>query len=250
MTTVIERSVAPGIHRVDHAYVNWYVIEDGDELTIVDAGLPRAWGALDRLLRLLGRPLSAVSAVVLTHAHFDHVGFARRMRERGVPVLVHEGDANLLEHPFRYDHEAPRSRYLSVGLARIMATMAAAGAPSIRGLKPSHTFADGDILDVPGRPRVVFTPGHTYGHSSLHLPEAGAVVTGDALVTFDIYTQQAGPRIVAAAATASIEQALRSLDRLAEIDAGAANVLLPGHGDPWTGHVDEAIRRAHEAGPA
>ncbi|MFL6041661.1 MAG: MBL fold metallo-hydrolase [Gaiellales bacterium] len=53
-------------------------------------------GALTRLLSSLGRPLSAISALVLTHAHFDHVGFAARLRTRGTPVLVHRDDAQLL----------------------------------------------------------------------------------------------------------------------------------------------------------
>jgi glyoxylase-like metal-dependent hydrolase (beta-lactamase superfamily II) len=249
MTVVIERSVAPHVHRVDHAYVNWYAIEDGDELTVVDAGLPRSWEALGRLLRLLGRPLSAVSAVVLTHAHFDHVGFARRLHERGVPVLVHERDAELLTHPFRYEHEAPLTRYLSLGLGRILASMTAAGAPATRGLPATATYKDGDVLDVPGHPRAIFTPGHTHGHCSLEVPDAGALIAGDALVTYDIYTQTPGPRIVAAGATASVDEALRSLGRLADVD-GSADTLLPGHGDPWRGSLAAAVEQARAAGPA
>jgi glyoxylase-like metal-dependent hydrolase (beta-lactamase superfamily II) len=127
--------------------------------------------------------------------------------------------------------------------------MAAAGAPAIRGFPATATFADGDVLDVPGRPRAVFTPGHTYGHCSLVVPDAGTVIAGDALVTYDIYTRTAGPRIVAAGATASVDEALRSLGRLADID-GAADTLLPGHGDPWRGSLESAVERARAAGPA
>jgi glyoxylase-like metal-dependent hydrolase (beta-lactamase superfamily II) len=243
--TVIERNVAPGIHRVDDAYVNWYALEDGDELTIVDAGLPRSYTALERLLRLLGRPLSAVSALVLTHAHFDHVGFAARMRRRGVPVLVHPDDAGLLGHPLRYDHEQPRRRYHSPGTLRAMASMALAGAPVVRGTHPTRTFTDGETLNVPGRPTVVFTPGHTYGHCALHLREAGAVIAGDGIVTFDVYTQTPGPRIVAAGATASVATAMASLDRYGGLEA---DLLLPGHGDPWRGSPAEAAEQARAAG--
>jgi glyoxylase-like metal-dependent hydrolase (beta-lactamase superfamily II) len=243
--SVIESNVAPGIHRVDDAYVNWYVLEDGDELTIVDAGLPRSYTALERLLRLLGRPLSAVSALVLTHAHFDHVGFAARLRRRGVPVLVHPDDAGLLGHPLRYDHEQPRRRYHSPGTLRAMGSMALAGAPVVRGTHPSRTFQDGETLDVPGRPTAVFTPGHTYGHCALHVPAAGAVIAGDGIVTFDVYTQRPGPRIVAAGATASIATALASLDRYRELEA---DMLLPGHGDPWRGSPSDAAEQARAAG--
>jgi glyoxylase-like metal-dependent hydrolase (beta-lactamase superfamily II) len=247
MTAIIERNTAPGVHRVDHAYVNWYAIEDGDELTVVDAGLPRSWSALERLLRLLRKPVSAVSALVLTHAHFDHTGFAARLQRRGVPVLVHEADAGLLGHPLRYQHEAPRSRYLSPGFARALGSMALAGMPLTRGTTPTATFADGDVLDVPGRPRVLFTPGHTFGHCSLHLPEAGTVIAGDAIVTWDLYSQRLGPRIVAAGATASIPEALDSLGRFEALEG---DTLLPGHGDPWHGAMSDAAHRARQAGAA
>jgi hypothetical protein len=52
--TVIERGAAPGVHRIDNAYLNSHTIEDGRELTLVDSGLPRSWRALERLLQLLG----------------------------------------------------------------------------------------------------------------------------------------------------------------------------------------------------
>lgn len=232
------------MHRVDHAYVNWYVIEDGSELTLVDAGLPRSWAALERLLRLMGRPLSAVSALVLTHAHFDHVGMAGRLCHRGVPVLLHEGDVELPGHPLRYDHEAARRRYLRCGFGRVLAAMTAAGAPMIRGRHPTATFADGQTLDVPGTTRAIFTPGHTYGHCALHLPQSGTLLSGDALVTFDPYSGCAGPRLVARGATASSATARASLDRLAQVEA---DTVLPGNGDPWRGSLAAAVERAQRA---
>ena len=100
-------------------------------------------------------------------------------------------------------------------------------------------------LDVPGSPRVVFTPGHTYGHCALHLPGRDAVISGDALVTLDPYTGQPGPQIVAGAATADSAQAIASLDRLA---ATGASVVLPGHGEPWTAGVASAVELARERG--
>jgi glyoxylase-like metal-dependent hydrolase (beta-lactamase superfamily II) len=97
------------------------------------------------------------------------------------------------------------------------------------------------VLDVPGRPRVVFTPGHTAGHCALHLADRGTVITGDALVTLDPYTGHTGPQIVARAATADSAQALRSLDHLA---ATRASVVLPGHGEPWLEGIQAAVEHA------
>ena len=74
----LERNAAEGIHRIEDAHTNWYLIEDGGRLTVVDTGFPRSWGSLQSALRQLGHGLGAIEAVVLTHAHFDHMGFARR----------------------------------------------------------------------------------------------------------------------------------------------------------------------------
>jgi glyoxylase-like metal-dependent hydrolase (beta-lactamase superfamily II) len=72
------------VHRIEDTFTNWYLIEAEDGVTIVDCGVPRSWGSL---VEALGSRLDAVRAVVLTHAHFDHVGFAERARrELNVPV--------------------------------------------------------------------------------------------------------------------------------------------------------------------
>jgi glyoxylase-like metal-dependent hydrolase (beta-lactamase superfamily II) len=53
----------------------------------VNAGVPRSWQSLHHAHRQLGRSASDIAAVVLTHAHFDHLGFAERARTTfDVPV--------------------------------------------------------------------------------------------------------------------------------------------------------------------
>src|SRR5215212_10360563 len=111
---MLQADVVDGVHRIEDAYTNWYIIEDAGRLTIVDAGVPTSWSSLQDALRRLGRRADDIEAVVLTHAHFDHVGFAERARkELHVPVYVHENDAPLTGHPWRYDHERHRTLYFS-----------------------------------------------------------------------------------------------------------------------------------------
>jgi glyoxylase-like metal-dependent hydrolase (beta-lactamase superfamily II) len=244
---MLQPNVAEGVHRVEDAYTNWYVIEDGDELTVVDTGHPRSWESLQELLRRIGKPQSAVAAVVLTHAHFDHMGFAERARsELGVPVWAHETEVPVTRHPWRYDHERSRIPYMlrHPGFDRAFFAMAAMGALWVKGAGEVRTYADDAVLDVPGRPHVLFTPGHTYGHCSLHLPDRGAVIVGDAFVTYNPYRASKGPQIVSGAATADSAQALASLDALARVDG----VALTGHGDPWTDGLGAAVDRARAAG--
>src|SRR5690349_18939094 len=87
--------IADGLHRVGDGVVNAYLLVDGTAVTIVDAGMPGLWSDLLAELDAIGRSLDDVRALVLTHGHSDHIGFAERARGRGVPVSVHELDAAL-----------------------------------------------------------------------------------------------------------------------------------------------------------
>ncbi|GGA63036.1 MBL fold metallo-hydrolase [Pseudoclavibacter endophyticus] len=244
----LTRNVVPGVHRLEHAHVNCYLLDDAQGITIVDAALPATWRHVPAALDAIGRIPSDVRAVVLTHAHFDHLGFARRIRTAwGVPILGHALEQPIASHPYRYAHESPRfgSALRHVSGAAIIARMAAAGALMVPGVDDLEPIAPGTELDLPGRPRVVFTPGHTFGHCALHLPAADAVLTGDALVTLDPYTGARGPRLVSRDATADSAAALDALDALDELDA---SVLLPGHGEPWRDGVRAATAAARRAG--
>jgi glyoxylase-like metal-dependent hydrolase (beta-lactamase superfamily II) len=244
---LLQANVVEGVHRVEDAYTNWYLVEEGGRLTIVDTGVPTSWRSLRDALARLGHDRTQVEAVVLTHGHFDHLGFAERARsELGVPVYVHENDVPLTKHPWRYDHERRRAYYFATQVRAfpIVVTLVrnrAWWAPAVR----EAVRYQGGTLPVPGSPRIVFTPGHTLGHCALHLPDRDAVIAGDALVTLDPYTAKVGPRIVARAATADSERNLRSLDAL---EATGARTVLVGHGDPWREGVASAVARARATG--
>ncbi len=246
---MLELNVAEGVHRIEDAHTNWYLVQEDSRLTIVDTGLPRSWDSLQSALRALGRTARDVEAVVLTHAHFDHMGFARRaQRELGVAVWAHEQEASVVAHPWRYDHERSRLPYLRhPHFVKILAEMTAMGALAVKGTNSVATYSASQQLDVPGRPQAIPTPGHTHGHCSLFLPDRGAVIAGDAFVMLDPYTGRTGPCVVAGAATADSRQALASLDGLATLDAAVA---LTGHGPPWKGSLAEAVQRAQAAGAA
>ena len=244
---MLHADAAPGVHRVEDDSTNWYILEGDDGLTIVDAGVPRSWDSLHEALRSIGRSPGEIRAVVLTHAHFDHVGFAERARrELGVPVYVHENDVPLTQHPWRYDHERPRAWYLATQI-RALPNVArfvrdrAFWPPPIRAVV--RYGDDAGSLPVPGAPRVVPTAGHTLGHCCLHLPDRDAVIAGDAIVMVDPYTARRGPRLVARAATVDSERNRATLDALAATDA---RLVLTGHGPVW----DQGARAAVEAARA
>ena len=233
--------VAPGVYRFGGDRVNWYVVaDDADELTVVDAGFPTHWEMLVEGLDDLGYGLDDVAALVLTHGHADHVGFAERLRSRGVTVYGHEADRDLFESgggPVPRD--LLRNLWRPAVLTYFVGVLRAGGA-SIDPVAAFEPMADEDVLDVPGRPEVRHLPGHSLGQCALVLADRDVVLAGDALATTDLrYRDRPGPQIpfVAADHELARESAAR-LEDLGEV------VLLPGHGEPWSGEASEAVRLA------
>src|SRR3989440_561093 len=108
--------IAAGIHRIGAGLVNAYLLEEGGEITIVDAGAPGYWNDLPGELAAMNRSLADVRALVLTHAHIDHIGFAERLRsERRVPVRVHELDAKMA----RGEAKPQNQKMLGIGPAAL-----------------------------------------------------------------------------------------------------------------------------------
>jgi glyoxylase-like metal-dependent hydrolase (beta-lactamase superfamily II) len=231
--------IAPSIHRIGgDSRVNAYLIDDGGQVTIIDAGLSGYYGELPAELAAMGRSIADVRALVLTHGHSDHIGFAERIRrESNVPVSVHEADAALARG------EVPNPAK-GMGPTRLGPLLGFFWYSALHGgLRMPHptvvsTFGDGATLDVPGSPRVVLVPGHTPGSAALHVPDLDALFIGDAICTYAVTNGRRGPRL--APFTADRPTAIASLARL---DSISASWVLPGHGDPWTGGVAEALRQ-------
>jgi len=241
--------VAPGVHRLGSERVNFYLVEQDGRITVVDAGLSGYWDQLEPALAKLGRKLDDVEAVVLTHAHSDHTGIAGQLHDRGVPVYLHPEDHELLQTGKEsWKREGGQlSPLRHVGAYPFFFHMARNGA-----LKPPHIddarpIADGDELDVPGRPRVIHTPGHTPGHCALHFTQNGTLIVGDLMCTWHPLLGRTGPQIMPASFNVSSAQWLESLERIEGLPAGT---VLPGHGEPWREGPAAAAAKARQTGPS
>ena len=236
-------AIAPRVRRIgDRSLVNAYLVEEGGAITIVDAGAPGLWGGVPQELAAMGCGLTDVRAIVLTHGHSDHVGFAERARrERGWPVWVHELDAALARG--EVPNPAAGGGSMRAGpLLRFGWWAVRNGLFRVPHLGEVAAYGDGATLDVPGAPRVIHVPGHTPGSAALHFAGHDALFVGDALCTYAVSTGRTGPQVAPFSADAGL--ARESLSRLEGVDA---SLVLPGHGDAFRDGADEAVRLARQA---
>lgn len=234
---------ATGIHHFDSGPFNWYIIEEGGRLTVVDAGFPGHYRVYKKGLATLGKTSKDVEAIVLTHAHADHIGFAEKLRkETGVPVYVHKADAAMACKPLQLPWFGLLSNAWRPYTATMLGVAIVNGVFTLPHLTKVQPVEHGQVLDIPGRPRILHTPGHTNGSVSLFLEQRKVLIAGDTIVTRNLLTGKSGtPQITSPVLTGNYKQAMQSLHLLREL--GLAT-LLPGHGHPWTGQMTDAVNTA------
>jgi glyoxylase-like metal-dependent hydrolase (beta-lactamase superfamily II) len=193
MSVTIENLVTSGTFSLDGGTWdvdnNVWIVGNDDECVIIDS--PHDAAAIISQVR--GRK---VLAILLTHAHNDHIGAAREVADAvGAPIYLNPEDLVLWEQV-----------YPDAG--------------------PDRQLADGDVFRVAGAElRAIHTPGHSPGSTCFLLEEQGTVFTGDTLFnggpgatgrSFSDY-----PTILA-----SIRERLLTLP--------AETVVRTGHGDSTT----------------
>ncbi len=241
--------IARDVFSAEGTAVNWLLVREGDALTLVDGGYPGDLGAVIASIHEIGHRPEDVQAILVTHAHVDHVGAVGRFHATyGTPVLMHADEvpnatgadpqsatpADVALRSWR-----PRVLRWSLGIMRVGATQH----PTFDHARP---LADCEQIDVPGRPTTVHLPGHTEGSCAYVFGDAGVVATGDALITGHPVSTIRGPQLLPDFFSHDPTGALASLDRLAQVDA---DTVAPGHGDPWTGSLATAVEQARRTAP-
>jgi glyoxylase-like metal-dependent hydrolase (beta-lactamase superfamily II) len=211
-----------GVWHLDLGVVNAYLVEDGDELVLFDAGTPRSAGRIEDGLATAGYVPSDVDRVIVTHYDLDHVGALAKLSGLSAPVAMGEPDASHLageQSPPPWNHKGAFQRIAGLFLSR----------PEL----PIERVEDGDSV---GTFTAYHTPGHTPGHLAYVSEERGVAVLGD-LVSESDGRLQPSPWAISYD-TGEVADSIRELARRAPAFA----VGCPGHGDPIAERASDHLR--------
>ncbi|MFC5854262.1 MBL fold metallo-hydrolase [Streptomyces chlorus] len=240
------RQVAEGTHLVHGSHTNWVILQEGDAVTLIDTGYPGDREQLLASLAEVGGSPESVAAVLITHAHTDHLGSAEYLRATyGTPVYAHEAEVPHARRDFLQQvtvGEVLRNSWRPGVLPWALHVVRSGGTAHVPVAAP-EPFPRSGPLDLPGRPVPVHTPGHTDGHCVFHLPHLGVVVSGDALVSAHPTSRIDGPQLLPRMFHHERATAIGSLDILAEL---AGDLTLPGHGPAHRGSLAGAAELARE----
>jgi glyoxylase-like metal-dependent hydrolase (beta-lactamase superfamily II) len=172
--------IVPNVHLVKGSVSNCYLILDGNELTLIDTGLPRDQNKILQTISDLGHSPKDLQRIIITHADGDHVGSLKALQAAsGARTYASAIEAQAIAAGKSSRPLNPRGglRIVFAILSPLMARMFLAAPTSV-----DEIVSDGEVLPALGGLRVVSTPGHTPDHISLFAPSAGILFVGDSLV--------------------------------------------------------------------
>jgi glyoxylase-like metal-dependent hydrolase (beta-lactamase superfamily II) len=229
------RQIVPGVYLIEGLRgnsANVYLLASGEELTLVDSGLPGAADHIAAQLEEKGYLLSNLQAIVLTHSHGDHTGGAAELARRsGAQIMAHQDEVPYIEQTAPLPFGSLLKRLSNWLGDRLLFKRAPC--------KVDRALQDGNVIEALGGLQVIHTPGHTPGSIALYQPERRIIFCGDTYFNKNPLTGKAGLQLSIPLFTLDIAQMRESARKLAALPV---EVLCFGHGEPILAGAGERMR--------
>jgi glyoxylase-like metal-dependent hydrolase (beta-lactamase superfamily II) len=204
------------------------IVDEHDDNTLVDAGLPDQMEAISAALVEAGIGVSDLRRIIFTHQDLDHVGSgAALVRQSGARVLAHSADAPYIEGSLRLLKPSPEMLEQRPQMREVLERLEPVGI--------DEYVEDGTRLDLAGGTKVISTPGHTPGHISLYLERSKVLIAGDALRAERGSLNGPNPSM-----TLEMRTAIQSIRRLADLEI---DTIVCYHGGVVSEDVNGQLRR-------
>lgn len=216
--------IIPNIHKIDGVRgANCYLISSGPEMVLVDAGMRGSSRKVEKYLKEMGKNLSDIKYIFITHADIDHVGGAAEMKKMtGAKLVIHQAETGVLSGKIRGKHVKGPLGLLFKLLA-----------PVVRFQPVEPDIVIKENTELAGF-KVIHTPGHSVGSICLFQP-GKVLFAGDALRS----DRSGNPKLPSKMMTADIVQAKVSVALIAGLEF---DTLLCGHGAPVKGNAAVRVK--------
>lgn len=207
---------------------NYYIIDEGEQLVLIDTGNSKSFDEISAFLKTIGRDISNLTDILLTHADGDHVGSLNKLvKHSGATVWASQKTKEYLRNAKNPPH-FPFPMNIVVQIAYKL---------FVGKNKVDKIVSDSELIDLLGGVQVISTPGHTDDHVSYYLKNKKILFAGDCL--HNGTKVEIPPKII----NSNHTELLASIKKILTIQA---DVVCVGHGSVWNKNNEESVEEINK----
>lgn len=226
------RKVVDGVHTLSQrkaGRIHAHLLDDDGAFALIDTLYDSDGAQIVRAIEQLGRKITDLKNIILTHAHRSHIGgLAALKKMSGAKVWAHEAESDIIAGK----RKSPGTTFIPQWPLKVYHIQFALniGVDGHEVCEVDAFLKEGDSV---GPLQIIHAPGHSAGHLAMYWKQRSALFAGDALATW--------PELSLGWPGLTQDQK-QSLQSLRKIDDLRADVIGVGHGEPATGEQIEHLR--------